>query len=257
MRRLAPAVAAFTLIVLLFSCRKDEPSSAMDGDGAGSPTPYSVPLPQWVIDSIGPMPVPPDNPLTVQGVELGRKLFYEKQLSDDGTMSCGTCHKQEAAFSDPRRFSIGTDGTEGTRNAMAIVNLAWDTHFFWDGRRPTMELQAHDPVQNPIEMNNTWPVVVARLQADPQYPPLFDAAFGTSTIDSVLALKAIAQFERTLVSFDSRYDLYYYGGDTNALNTEEKLGLEIFNSTGFCFRCHTPGLFSDDHIRNNGLDMMP
>jgi cytochrome c peroxidase len=247
-----PALSAVALIVLFFSCKKDDPSPTDDG-GSGGPTTLFVSLPQWVLDSIGPMPIPPDNPLTVEGVALGRKLFYEEQLSDDGTMSCGTCHKQSSAFSDPRPFSIGTDGSTGTRNAMAIVNLAWDTHFFWDGRRPTLELQAHDPVANPIEMNNTWPVVVDRLQADPQYPSLFNAAFGTTTIDSMLVLKAIAQFERTLVSFNSRFDRYYYGGDSTALNTEEKLGLDIFNSTGFCFKCHIPGLFTDDHIRNNGL----
>lgn len=241
--------------LLIVACRKDP---AVPGDGGGaSPTPLRVALPAWVLDSIGPMPVPPDNPLTVEGVALGRKLFYEPKLSDNGTLSCGTCHVQASAFSDPRRASIGTNGAMGTRNAMAIVNLAWSQHFFWDGRRPTLEAQAHDPVTNPIEMRNEWPTVVARLQADPAYPPLFKAAFGTDGIDSTRALKAIAQFERTLVSFGSRFDRFYYGGDTSALTTQEKLGFAEFTGEGFCSRCHTLGLFTDDHLRNNGIDPVP
>lgn len=243
------------VIVLTLACRKDP--AAEEHDGGFSPAPFAVSLPQWVIDSIGPMPIPADNPLTVEGIALGRTLFHDRVLSNDGTMSCASCHVQSRAFSDPRRHSVGTNGAEGSRNAMAIVNLAWSEHLFWDGRRPSLEAQAHDPVTNPIEMRNTWPTVVARLQADPGYPALFKAAFGTDLIDSSLTLKAIAQFERTLVSFDSRFDRYYYGGDTNALTAQEKLGFSEFTGEGFCSRCHTIGLFTDDHLRNNGIDHYP
>ncbi len=249
----------FLLLIItgsaMLACRKD--AELPPSNGGSGPTPYAVPLPQWVIDSLGPMPVPPDNPLTVEGVALGRSLFYDERLSDDGSMSCSTCHLQGSAFSDPRRFSIGTNGAEGSRNAMAIVNLAWSTNLFWEGRRHSLESQAHDPVTNPIEMRNTWPVVVSRLQNTTEYPSMFQAAFGTSTIDSNLVVKAIAQFERTLVSFNSRFDRFYYGGDTAALTAQEKFGFLEFRTEGSCSRCHTIGLFTDDHVRNNGIDHVP
>lgn len=239
------------VVALFAACRKDP---AVYTGAVG--TPYELNLPAWVHDSIGPMHEG-DNPLTVEGVALGRKLFYEKALSNDGTMSCATCHHQEHAFTDPRAFSVGTDGSVGTRNAMAIVNLGWSRNLFWDGRRTTLEGQAHDPVTNPIEMRNTWPVVEQRLRADDRYPSLFAAAFGSPLIDSSRVVRAIAQFERTLVSFNSRFDRYWYGGDTTVLDSVEKHGLFLFRGKGKCGRCHSIGLFTDDEMRNNGLDAFP
>ncbi|MCB0791219.1 MAG: cytochrome-c peroxidase [Flavobacteriales bacterium] len=233
--------------VLFLSCRKD-PAAPV---GTVGPTPLMLDLPQWVLDSIGPMPMPVDNPLTVEGVALGRRLFHEKMLSDDGTMSCASCHLQEHGFSDPDAFSTGTDGSVGDRNAMAVINLGWSENLFWDGRRHSLEGQAHDPVTNPIEMRNTWPTVVDRLQNDPLYPDLFQAAFGTSAVDSDLVVMAIAQFERTMVSFDSRFDRFYYGGDSSALDQMELDGMALFER--HCTQCHDLGLFTDDDLRNNGL----
>lgn len=141
---------------------------------------------------------------------------------------------------------------------MAIVNLGYDNRFFWDGRRNTLEGQAHDPVTNPIEMANTWPEVVTRLQNNVEYPKLFFKAFGTKTIDSNLVVKAIAQFERTLVSFNSRFDKYYYSGDSNALTQQEKNGLTLFTNKGMCNNCHLMNtLFTDHMFANNGLDENP
>ncbi len=239
------AVAAF-----LPGCRKE-------GSHFGSPmpTPANVDLPDWVLDSIGP--VHGSTLLTEEGIALGRRLFHEKALSDDGSMSCASCHVQANGFSDPQPFSTGTNGAVGTRNAMAIINLGWDDHFFWDGRRHSLEEQAHDPVTNPIEMGNTWPVVVERLQADPAYPGLFRAAFGTSTIDSNLVTRAIAMFERTLVSFNSRYDRFRFEGDSLALTEQEQRGLTLFMRDAHCVDCHSEELFADHALRNNGLDMVP
>ena len=149
------------------------------------PTPLSLSYPAWADDGVYPLNLPGNNPLTVEGVALGRKLFYEKALSNDFTMSCATCHQQEHAFSDPRQFSIGTDGSVGRRNSMTVQNLAWDHVFFWDGRASSLEDQAFRPVRDPGEMRNTWPVVVERLQAHPAYPALFKTVFGTDVIDSV------------------------------------------------------------------------
>ena len=246
-----------TAFFMLFSaCKKDQPVS-MDDGGAGGPTAYTVPLPSWVLDSIGPMTPAPNNATTIEGVALGRRLFYDKMLSNDYSMSCGSCHKQENAFSDPRPFSVGTDGSVGSRNAMAVINLGWEHQFFWDGRADALETQAFGPVANPIEMRNTWPVVVDRLQADADYPALFEAAFGTSTIDSTLVVKAIGQFERTLVSFSSRFDSFHHQGDSSALNAQEQAGLTIFMRDGHCVDCHRDELMFDHSQRNNGLDMDP
>lgn len=223
-----------------------------------APTALTIEVPAYVEKYVGKIAAPADNPTTVEGVALGRKLFYEQMLSNDNTMSCASCHKQENAFDDPRRFSLGTNGTAGTRNAMAIVNAAWEKHFFWDGRRQTLEGQAHDPVTNPIEMANMWPEVVRRLQASSTYPALFFKAFGSKTIDSTMVVKAIAQFERTLVSFGSRFDKYFYAGDTTVFSQSEKNGLVIFTGKGMCNNCHIMNtLLTDLDIKNNGLDVHP
>lgn len=242
---------------LLAACKADKEEEKEQPLPAYKPTPMQVHYPAWVTTFAGAMPVPADNPLTVEGVALGRKLFYEKKLSDNMTQSCASCHKIENAFSDPRKFSEGTNGALGDRNAMAIFNLAWNQKFFWDGRRNSLEEQAHDPVTNPVEMRNTWPVVVQRLQQDPSYPTLFYKAFGTYTIDSNLVVKAIAQFERTLVSFNSRFDKYYFEGDSTVFSEAEKRGYQIFmrQDKGDCNHCHTGVLMSDNGIRNNGLDL--
>lgn len=254
---LAPSMRLRSLIVTTIGlgilawsgCRKD----AALVDEAHFPTPFVLDVPPWVFDSVVPMLIPPNDPLTVEGVALGRRLFHDKALSAGYTQSCATCHVQASGFTDPLAFSVGDDGSVGTRNAMAVINLAWHERFFWDGRRPSLELQAHDPVTNPIEMRNTWPVVVQRLQADPAYPPLFEVAFGTAVIDSNLVTRAIAQFERTLLSFRSRFDRYRYEGDTTALNSLERHGMSLFFGEAHCGDCHSRAMLSDGFLRNNGL----
>jgi cytochrome c peroxidase len=252
MRKLLILAGAATLIVAVHACKKEESNPVY------SPTAKTVDVPSFVKTYVGDMSIPADNPLTEEGVELGRKLFYEKMLSDNMSISCASCHKQENAFDDPRPFSEGTHGLFGDRNAMAIVNAGWDQHFFWDGRRNTLEGQAHDPVTNPIEMAATWPAVVERLQSSSTYPELFFKAFGTKTVDSNLVTKAIAQFERTLVSFNSKFDKYYYGHDTTVFTPQEKNGLTLFSGKAMCNNCHLMNtLFTDREIKNNGLDINP
>lgn len=219
--------------------------------------PYVVPVPAWLEDSTGYRWItPPDNPSTNAGVALGRRLFHEKALSDDRSMSCASCHRQENAFSDTRRFSIGTNGAIGRRQAMAIVNLAWDRVFFWDGRSPSLEAQAFKPVVDHAEMRNTWPVVVSRLRSDPRYPPLFDQAFGSPQIDSARVVKAIAQFERSLISLGSRFDRFRYLDDSTALSEAEQHGMNIFMRGGHCVDCHHEPMMADHALRNNGLDLV-
>ena len=201
---------------------------------------------------------PADNPSTVQGVALGRRLFHDPVLSRDGTQSCASCHKPEFAFADTgRRFSLGVEGMEGTRNTPTLANVAWNLLHFWDGRAGSLEDQAVGPVANPIEMAESWDNVVAKLQHHPDYPDLFCEVFGTDEISQTRVVQAIAQFERTMVSNNSRYDRWLRG--TLELTPAEQRGLILFeDERGDCFHCHTPPhLFTDLLFHNNGLDADP
>lgn len=212
---------------------------------------------------------PADNPTTIQGVRLGRKLFYDPVLSGDSTQSCSDCHKQEFAFTDGgNAFSIGIDGLPGKRNSMPVFNLGYqpvtynlppfDTiGFFWDGRAPTMEAQALRPIQDPVEMHETLEDVVMKLQRNETYVKMFYEAFGTKEITAELVGNAIAQFERTIVSGNSKYDKATNVVPGVFLNEQELLGAELFNDLegGDCFHCHViGGTFTDYTYRNNGLD---
>ncbi len=252
-------------IITLYSCSKKEepfyPEPIVLDDG--NPTPYNFITPQGF-----PQPfLPSSNPLTVEGIELGRRLFYEPLLSGDGTQACADCHSLSFALVDSnKQFSTGITGAIGNRNSMPLFNLAWNFNnkFFWDGRAISLEEQGFAPVTNPIEMNNTWPNAVASLQAHPTYPNLFNKAFGTSVIDSVLVVKAIAQFEHTLISSDSKFDRYLKG--QQALTPAEIRGFDLFThdrnvpfQTGGadCFHCHGSAgnlLMTDNDFHNNGLD---
>ncbi|RZP13946.1 MAG: cytochrome-c peroxidase [Flavobacteriales bacterium] len=224
------------------------------------PTPVNLEIPPLFNSLLLPPSVPTDNPQTIEGIALGRKLFYEPLLSNDGTQACANCHLAEKSFSDPNRFSTGITGEMGTRNAMPIVNLAWNfqNRFLWDGGAYSLEDQVDDPIENPIEMNNTWPNVVATLQATSEYPDLFEQAFGTTTITREFVAKAIAQFERTLISGNSRFDQYLLG-DNNAITAQEINGFNVFmdENRGDCFHCHgnefNP-LWTNNAFHNNGLD---
>jgi cytochrome c peroxidase len=245
----------FSLVVVSLastSCKKIQPTSPEEPCLNYNPTPFTIVRKP-------PMPVLADfsdNPLTVEGIALGKKLFFEKKLSANGTQSCASCHNPAFAFTDNgRRFSTGIDNIQGTRSAMSIVNMIWNTSFFWDGRTATLEKQAHDPVTNPIEMHNTWPNVVNALQSTEAYPDMFCAAFGTRTIDSNLVTKAIAQFERSITSTDTRAD-QFLRRQIN-LNESETRGYEIYSTEkGDCFHCHdqTSLLYADNQFHNNGLD---
>lgn len=261
------ALIAFLPLAMLASCKPDEGPEETDGTDGGAAhqaTPYTLAIPS----NFPPMSIPPDNPMTVEGVELGRYLFYEERLSGDNTMSCASCHGQSFAFSDHgNQFSTGIDGVQGNRTSMVLQNLGWETRFFWDGRAMTLEEQILEPVENPIEMHETWPNAVAKLQADPAYVALFQEAFGSTTIDRFKAAKAMAQFLRTLISGNSRFDRFMRG--EIQLTPEEQLGFLLTQQEGGdpalglggqwgadCFHCHPHGgaRFTDGLFRNNGLD---
>jgi cytochrome c peroxidase len=242
-------------LIALGACQKDEPDVA-PVPGA---TPLALEYPSHFPDPV----IPANNPTTVEGVALGRRLFYEKRLSGNNTMACADCHLADYNYADFNRFSTGIDGIQGNRNAMAVINLAWQDFFFWDGRSVSMEEQAGLPVEDPIEMHATWPDVVQKLSADPTYRSLFKAAFGSETITRERATKAIAQFERTMISGNSKFDRFVQG--LEALSVQEAQGYAIFNTEiGDCFHCHGDattgymfGAFGNLQFSNNGLDSVP
>ncbi len=204
------------------------------------------------------IPLSTDNLVTVEGVELGRFLFYDPILSKDYSMSCSSCHKQEAAFADsPNRFSMGIDSNIMTRNTMPLFNLAWYPLLFWDGEAVSIEDQVFHPVRAIDEMNLEWNVVTERIQKSEFYLPKFNVAFGTIEIDSILISKAIAQFERTLISNNSKYDQVIRG--EIVLTTEEYEGFVLMNdqTKGDCLHCHitdADALGTNGKFSNNGLD---
>lgn len=204
-----------------------------------------------------------DNPLTKEGVQLGRMLFYEKALSRDGSISCASCHNQETAFSDTNRFSIGVNNMPGGRQAMAIFNMAWNTNqFFWDGRANLLRHQSLMPIQDNLEMDETLDNVVTKLQASEMYRSQFNKAFGTDQVDTLLISKALEQFMNSIVSNQSKYDDYLASKTT--LTTQEERGRFLFfteynpafpNQSGAdCQHCHGGANFENDRYMNNGLD---
>lgn len=202
-------------------------------------------------------PSPPaslDNPITEAGVNLGRHLFYDPILSGDNTISCASCHKQEHAFGDNTQYSFGVNQLVGERNTPTIINSTFQSHFDWDGKTNSLEDQAIRPIFNEIELNNnSWSEVINRLQMSDLYPSLFCEAFGTNIIDSLKVLQALAQFERTLISVDSKFDKWLKG--EVAFTDEEIDGFNIYSTErGDCFHCHPIGLFTDNAFHNNGLD---
>jgi cytochrome c peroxidase len=204
--------------------------------------------------------LPADNPLTVEGVALGRRLFGDPRLSSNGSQSCASCHQQTFAFSDPRRVSLGAEGQRGNRQAMPLFNLAWGGAFFWDGRAKSLRDQVLEPIQDAHEMNERLDRVVAKLAGDATYAAEFARAFGAPEITADRLARALEQFLLTLISQESRFDRA--ARKVAELTEEEKRGLQLF-VTEFdparglrgadCFHCHGGTLFTDGQFHDNGL----
>lgn len=210
-----------------------------------------------------PPKIPNDNGLTKEKVKLGKMLFYEKKMSNDLSMACADCHKQEDAFDDIRKFSVGTAGKEGARQAMAIFNMAWHQGgFFWDGRAPRLRDQALLPIQDPLEMNETLDNVVKKLSAEQVYRDQFLRAFGSETISSEKIGLALEQFMFTILSMDAKYDQVQAG--KSSFTASEQRGKELFftefnefvpsASGADCAHCHGGPNFDNGRFMNNGLD---
>ena len=205
--------------------------------------------------------VPEDNPMTPAKIALGDKLFHDDRFSTTGEVSCSTCHELEKGFTDsPLSTSEGILGLTGTRNSPTTTNAAYFKTFFWDGRSPSLEDQAQHPFLNPVEMGlETHDPILKVVASDPEYAAAFRDVFGKEpgeiTMDEVT--KAIAAFERTLLFGDSRFDLYWFGGDEDALSEAEIRGLDLFLNEGRYVSCHTiehdHALFTDHRFHNIGI----
>jgi cytochrome c peroxidase len=242
------------LYLFVMACRVD-PKLALNNNDGHSHTHYELSIPA----SLPPMPIPAENPLTVEGIALGRKLFYDNILSANNTMACASCHQFENYFVDSNKaFSTGVDQIEGTRNSMPLFNMGYASNYFWDGGATSLEAQVAGPITNKIELHESLDNVINKLQQHPEYPTLFRKAFGTDKVSTQLLFYAIAQFERTMLSGNSKFDQWRAGKAT--LTAQEERGLAVYNDEkkGDCVHCHSYGsTFTDFEYRNTGLDSIP
>lgn len=201
---------------------------------------------------LAPVQWPKDNQYSREKWELGRALYFDPRLSADGSVSCASCHSPKVAFTDGQPNSVGIRGQHGNRSAPTVINRAYSLAQFWDGRAGTLEAQAKGPMANPIEMGNTHEGVCARLQHIPGYRTMFAAAFGSSEIDIDRVAKAIATYERTVLSGNSPYDRYQHG-DRKAMTPAQVRGLNVFVNKAKCDQCHEGINFTTNAFHNLGI----
>jgi cytochrome c peroxidase len=234
-------LVAVVFVALLAGCGSEGPAPSAQTESA-----IRVP------GDFPPLPAPEDNVPNAERVALGRALFYDERLSRTEEVSCASCHLQEHAFGDPRRVSSGVLDRTGTRNAPALVNMAYDTSFFWHGGAPSLELQAIDPIRNPVEMDMTLAEVAERLTADPVVDRAFDEAYAEPASEYTIP-RALASFVRSLVSGESAFDRFRRG-ESDALSEAALRGKAIFEGErGECFHCHVGFNFTNNGFRNNGI----
>lgn len=233
----------------------------------------NMPIPEYFAESYGSLPeqdnTPPDNPITDAGATLGRVLFYDKNLSKNNTISCASCHQQDKGFSDPAQFSLGFNGETTARHSMSLINSRWylKERFFWDERAATLEEQVLLPIQDHIEMGLELEQLIAKLEQLDYYGTLFNKAFGSPDVTSDRISKALSQFTRSIVSYNSRFNKAVRADDLDevpetdmvllsTLTEQENIGLDIFYNLGTCGYCHIGPAHVADSVKNNGLDLI-
>jgi len=248
----------FCLTAVLMACEKEADPQTNETGIEQDDTPYEL-----NVGLLNQPNIAGDNPLTVQGVKLGRMLFYEKRLSKNNQLSCAGCHRQEHAFTDTSRFSIGVRNQLGKRQSMSVFNMAWnDNGFFWDGRANLLRHQSLEPIIDPLEMDEQIDSVTEKLRSDRNYREQFTRAFGEPVITAERMSLALEQFMNSVVSVESKYDRYLKG--QVSLDSNEERGRYLFFAEfnpGFpslsgadCQNCHTGLNFENDSYMNNGLD---
>lgn len=248
-------VGLFLVGFILLACKKDDAVIEEFDD-----RPYELKYQNNTL----PIPnLPEDNPLTIEKVKLGNRLFYEKILSRDNTINCASCHIQKDGFSDLRQFSLGVNDAVGKRQAMPIFNLAWhENGFFWDGRAELLRHQSILPIQDPLEMDSQMEDVITKLNLNESYKNHFIRAFGDASITEERISLALEAFMFSIVSDDSKFDRFLKGKAT--LTASEERGRHLFfteynpffpeSSGADCAHCHSGNNFENDLYMNNGLD---
>jgi cytochrome c peroxidase len=221
--------------------------AAVTTAGAADKDQFKVPL------GLKPVPVPADNPMTPEKVELGKQLYFDPRLSCDDTVSCASCHDPKKGWSNSAQFATGVRNQLGGRSAPTIINAAYSDLQFWDGRAHQLEGQALGPIQNPIEMDHKLEDCVVKLNKVKGYRDQFQKVFGTDVTSENIA-KAIAAFERTVLSGNAPYDKFK-AGDQNALSAAAQRGMKLFFGKGHCSACHSGPNFSDASFHNIGVGM--
>ncbi len=242
-------LSCFIVSVSLFTaCRPDpdfSPASVVAKQDITFKIPEGWPQPFYNFEN---------NKLTAEGFELGKKLFFDTRLSRDNSTSCGSCHQPFSAFAQlDHAISHGVDNKLGTRNSPPIFNMNWHTSFFWDGGVNHIEVQPINPIENPVEMDETVDNIIGKVSADAKYRSMFKAAFGDETVTSQRIFKAMAQFMGMLVSSTSKYDKYIRKEPGAEFTPAEESGLNVFRQN--CATCHKEPLFTDMSFRNNGLSV--
>jgi cytochrome c peroxidase len=238
-------VAALVAVVLIPAATRSADADAPLFPQAGPTIPLGLPPIFW----------PKDDPYTPEKARLGWLLYFDKRLSADSTIACATCHSPKFAFTDGARFSTGIRGQLGGRSAPTVINRAYSLEQFWDGRAKSLEDQAKGPIANPIEMGHTHEACAGCVAGIPGYRKLFQQAFGPGDITIDHIARAIATFERTVLSGNSAYDRFK-AGDQNALNESQKRGMKVFFSDNArCDSCHEGFNFTNGKYANIGIGM--
>jgi cytochrome c peroxidase len=273
-------LVAVTSTALILACEHERPDgagaeetgpngTARQASGKAPPIPKATPLARprslqqvGVPAELTRAVIPPDNPQTPEKIALGQKLFFEGRLSADGTVACATCHDPARAFTDGRATSVGIHGRTGQRNAPTVLNALYNKTQFWDGRAKTLEDQAAFPIFNPMEMGQpSLDAAVTKIAGIEEYKQAFPKVFGRP-VNATDLVRAIASYERTLVSFDSPFDRFI-AGDENAIDDAAKRGWELFNTKARCNKCHAltdtkrdPTNFMDNDFHNIGIGII-
>lgn len=248
----------------LWSCKKDESYESLENlraqYGSNDKTQWPKPELHPSIDTtqfedIGLLPKlkeDPDNLYSKSKYELGKALFFEPRISKSNQVACANCHLPDKGWTDNEERSFGHDNQMGKRNAMTILNVAYADKLFWDGRAVSLEHQAMFPIIDPAEMNEKIPAAIKKLKAIPKYQKMFEEAFGADNINLQNLQKAIAVFERQIVSPKSKFDKFI-SGQSDLYTDSELRGLHLFRTKAQCINCHNTPYFSDNRFHNDGL----
>jgi cytochrome c peroxidase len=265
----------FPFTILLFSVCFSAANSANDYDIKKLREQYTQPIAQWPTPHIDEgvefielgllpeMTFPSNNSFQLEKMRLGEKLFHDGRLSRSKQLACASCHEPDLAWADGRKKSFGHNRQKGKRNAPSIENIGFSKHFFWDGRAATLEAQSLMPIIDPTEMNFSLPELEQRLNSEDDYKPDFKAAFGDEQVTSERIAKALATFQRTIISRRSDFDTFVKASSQtserirknyqNKLSDKALLGLHLFRTKARCINCHSGPTFSDNQFHNIGL----